>query len=303
MFSRIRQAISSFVNKISEGIVLKELSQEDFESYFQDLEVNLLEADVAYDVVQLIKDSIASKVIGRKVRRFSNASDYVKEVIKDSIKEFLLSGLYRGDFIEEIRNSAKPYIVVFMGVNGVGKTTTIAKVAYLLKNNNLRPVIVAADTFRAGAQEQLEVHARRLNIPFIGGKYKADPAAVARDGITYAQRNFIDVALIDTAGRMHTDLDLMNEVKKVVRVVKPHKKILVLDALTGNDAVNQARWFDEHVGVDAVILTKLDADVKGGSALSIIMTIGKPILFLGVGQQYTDLMPYNPLLILEKLLD
>ncbi|MEM2347742.1 MAG: signal recognition particle-docking protein FtsY, partial [Sulfolobales archaeon] len=136
-----------------------------------------------------------------------------------------------------------------------------------------------------------------------GGKYRSDPAAVAKDGVTYAVKNRVDIALIDTAGRMHTDVDLMNEVKKVIRVVRPNMKVLVLDALTGNDAVNQATWFDSQVGVDAVILTKADADVKGGSALSIIMSLGKPILFLGVGQRYEDLIPYDPEMLLRRMFD
>ena len=210
--------------------------------------------------------------------------------------------MFKENFIELILKSPKPYVIVFLGVNGVGKTTTMAKVAYLLKQHKLSVVFVAADTFRAGAQEQLRIHAKNLNIPIITGKYGADPAAVALDGVNFARANKIDVVLIDTAGRMHTDIDLMNELRKIVRVVKPNIKLLVIDALTGNDALEQAKFFDEAVGIDAVILTKVDADVKGGPALTTIIGVNKPILYLGVGQKYQDLEPYDPKKFIDKIL-
>lgn len=302
MFGKLRHLLNGVVDKFTNTLLTRELSYEDFNKVFQEFEVGLLEADVAYDVVELIKESLSKELVGSRVRRFTDVRDYVKDSVINALSSILNKGLFQGDLITLIRGSVKPYVMVFMGVNGVGKTTTIAKVGYILKSNGLSCVVVASDTFRAGAQEQLEIHSRRLGIPFIGGKYRSDPAAVAKDGVIYAQRNRVDVVLVDTAGRMHTDVDLMNEIKKVIRVVKPNMRILILDALTGNDAVNQAKWFDTHVGVDTVILTKLDADVKGGSALSIIASIGKPILFLGVGQRYEDLIPYNPELILKNLL-
>ncbi|MEM1982097.1 MAG: signal recognition particle-docking protein FtsY [Sulfolobales archaeon] len=303
MFRKLKQVFSEAIGKLSEAISTKELSYEEFEELFHEFEVSLLEADVAYDIVQLVKKSLADEIVGNKISRFSDPSEHVRSVFIKALRELLDKGVYNGDFISEIKASPKPYIIVFMGVNGVGKTTTIAKVAYLLKSNGISSVVVASDTFRAGAQEQLELHSSRLGIPFIGGKYRSDPAAVAKDGVMFATKNRIDVTLIDTAGRMHTDVDLMNEVKKVIKVVKPNMKILILDALTGNDAVNQATWFDSQVGVDAVILTKADADVKGGSALSIIMSLGKPILYLGVGQRYEDLIQYNSEILLKRMLD
>ncbi|MEM0453415.1 MAG: signal recognition particle-docking protein FtsY [Sulfolobales archaeon] len=303
MFRKLKQVFSEAIGKLSEAVSTKELSYEEFEELFHEFEVSLLEADVAYDIVQLVKKSLADEIVGNKISRFSDPSEHVRSVFIKTLRELLDKGVYNGDFISEIKASPKPYIIVFMGVNGVGKTTTIAKVAYLLKSNGISSVVVASDTFRAGAQEQLELHSSRLGIPFIGGKYRSDPAAVAKDGVMFATKNRIDVTLIDTAGRMHTDVDLMNEVKKVIKVVKPNMKILILDALTGNDAVNQATWFDSQVGVDAVILTKADADVKGGSALSIIMSLGKPILYLGVGQRYEDLIQYNSEILLKRMLD
>ncbi len=301
MFERLRQVFTEVVNRFAEAVMTRELSYEEFNKLFYEFEVSLLEADVAYEVVEVIKESLSRELVGTKIGRFTDVKSYVRNSILNALANILSKGIYPGDLIQDIRNSVKPYVMVFMGVNGVGKTTTIAKVGHLLRRNGLSCVVVASDTFRAGAQEQLEMHSKKLGVPFIGGKYRADPAAVAKDGVIYAQRNGIDVVLVDTAGRMHTDIDLMNEIKKVVRVVRPNLRILILDALTGNDAVNQARWFDTHVGVDAVILTKLDAEVKGGSAFSIIMTIGKSILFLGVGQRYEDLVPYKPEIILGNI--
>jgi len=304
MFNKVRGVLSRLGRKLSEVVSLKELSDSDFEEIFNDIEIELLESDVALDAVEVLKERLRSELVGIKVPRFGRgAYEEVKERIKRAILSILSKGVFGKDVVELVKLGPKPYVIVFMGVNGVGKTTTIAKVAYKLKINGLKSVIVAADTFRAGAQEQLAIHAERLGLPFIRGKYGADPAAVAKDGVIYASKHFIDVVLIDTAGRMHTDTDLMNEIKKVVRVVKPHLKILILDALTGNDAIEQAKWFDNAVGVDAVILTKLDADAKGGSALSIILTVGKPIMYVGTGQKYEDLELYDPHKILNKLFE
>jgi len=299
---KLREAFSSLSRRLGEALSKKGLSAEDIDKAFDDVEITLLEGDVAYEVVDLLRESIKRELAGLKVSRFSKAEKVVKGKIAESIMKLLDEGVFRRELADMVRESTKPYIMVFMGINGVGKTTTIAKVAHYLLKKGIKSVIVAADTFRAGAQEQLEIHARRLNLPFIKGKYGADPAAVAKDGVIHAERKGYPAVLIDTAGRMHTDRNLMEEIRKVVRVVRPNLKLLVLDALTGNDAVFQARWFDDAVGVDAVILTKLDADAKGGSALSIILTIGKPIMFVGVGQGYEDLRPYEPSEILNKLL-
>jgi len=264
--------------------------------------LELIEADVAYDVIEILKERLKKELLGFKVSRFGDLRQAVFERIKEIIYNILREGVYDKDFIKLIRVSKKPFVIVFLGVNGVGKTTTIAKIAYLLRKHRFSVVTVAADTFRAGAQEQLRIHAMRLGIPIISGKYGADPAAVALDGVNYARANRLDTVLIDTAGRMHTDIDLVNELRKIVRVVNPDMKILVLDALTGNDALEQTKFFDEAVGVDAVVLTKVDADVKGGPVLTTIVGVGKPILFLGVGQRYDDLEPYVPSKVLSKIL-
>jgi len=302
VFRKIREALSSFVSTLGEAVSKKELSEKEFNEIFDEFQWLLLEGDVAFEAVEILRSRLAKKLVSAKVPRLGNSREYVLGVIKETLKELLTESTFGKDLCTLVSESQKPYVVVFLGVNGVGKTTTIAKVAYKLRNNGFKPLIVAADTFRAGALEQLEIHAGRIGVPLIKGKYGADPAAVAKDGVVHAVKNKYDAVLIDTAGRMHTDRDLMEELRKVVRVVKPNLKILVLDALVGNDAVAQARWFDEAVGIDTVILTKVDADVKGGSALSIILTLGKKILYVGAGQKYDDLLEFNPDLILNNLL-
>ena len=303
MFGKLKKIFQEVVNKVQDAILYRELSEKEIESYTNELFMKLLEADVAYEVAEKIVDDMRKRLETLKIRRGENAQKFVEDHVKQSILAILssASGFDLLNFIKSISPQERPVKLLFMGVNGVGKTTTIAKVAYKLKQANLKPIVIAADTFRAGAQEQLRKHAERIAVDFIGGKYGADPAATALDGILYAKKRGFDVALIDTAGRMHIDEDLMNELRKVVRVVKPHLKILVLDALTGNDALEQVKRFDEGVGVDAVILTKIDADANGGTALSVIVGVGKPIAYLGVGQQYEDLIEYDPGIVLKML--
>ncbi|MEM4627064.1 MAG: signal recognition particle-docking protein FtsY [Ignisphaera sp.] len=304
MFSKIKNIFKSFTKQISDTIMYKTISEKDVEEFCNKILTELIEADVAYDVAERIVETIKNNLAGQKIHRGSNVEEYMDGILYKSLYNILSSGVTR-NFLEAVKDIvtrdgvAK---IMFMGINGVGKTTTIAKVAYTLKQSGLKSVIVGADTFRAGAQEQLKKHCEKLGLPFIGGKYGADPAAVAFDGVVYAQKNRYHVVLIDTAGRMHIDVDLMNELRKMVNVIKPHMKILIVDALTGNDAIEQARKFDEAVGVDAAILTKVDADASGGAALSVIMGIGKPILYLGVGQGYDDLLGYDPDAILKMLL-
>jgi len=304
LFSKIKNIFKSFTKQISDTIMYKTISEKDVEEFCNKILTELIEADVAYDVAERIVETIKNNLAGQKIHRGSNVEEYMDGILYKSLYNILSSGVTR-NFLEAVKDIvtrdgvAK---IMFMGINGVGKTTTIAKVAYTLKQSGLKSVIVGADTFRAGAQEQLKKHCEKLGLPFIGGKYGADPAAVAFDGVVYAQKNRYHVVLIDTAGRMHIDVDLMNELRKIVNVIKPHMKILIVDALTGNDAIEQARKFDEAVGVDAAILTKVDADASGGAALSVIMGIGKPILYLGVGQGYDDLLGYDPDAILKMLL-
>ncbi len=304
VFNRLKKALKKFVDNVAEVVATKTLSEEDLEPILEELVISLAESDVAFEVAEEIAESLKRRLVGTKVPRFKDAREVVLKALEESLVEILSKGYRRLNLVAEAksRSPENPLKIVFFGVNGVGKTTTIAKFAYMFKNAGVTPVIVAADTFRAGAQEQLRRHAERLGVPFIGGRYGADPASVVYDGIEYARARGYRVVLADTAGRMHTDRDLMEELRKIVRVARPDHKALVVDALTGNDAVEQAKFFDEAVGIDFIVLTKVDADVKGGTAISVAAVTGKPILFVGTGQEYNDLEPFEPKRYAEKIL-
>ena len=295
MFERLKQALSGFASAIREKVETKEVRPEDLEGPLEDLVLNLVEAGVAYDVASAIADSVRASLTGSRVPRGTDIATLARDAIIGAIAESL--GGPAPDIVRAAKercSSGRPYVIAFFGVNGVGKTTTIAKVAKYLVDRGISVLIAAADTFRAGAQEQLKVHAEKLGVPFIGGSYGSDPASVAYNAINMAARRGICAVLLDTAGRMHADVDLMNELKKLVRVARPDLKVLVVDSLTGSDAVEQARTFNESVGVDTVIVTKVDADVKGGTVVSVAATIRRPVLFLGTGQGYDDLEPVEP---------
>lgn len=256
-----------------------------------DLEMGLLEADVAYSVIDSIK-----KDVKQEIRRVpfdkGKAGDLIETVLKNAIGHVLKSNNF--DFNKFIDERKKPVVLMFVGVNGTGKTLSIAKIAFQLQKVGKTCVMAAGDTFRAGAIEQLTIHADKLGVKIVKHGPGSDPAAVAFDAIEHAKAKHKDVVLLDTAGRMQTNSNLMDEMAKIKRVAKPDMIIFVGDALSGNDAVEQAKRFNEVVGIDGVILTKVDADAKGGSSLSIAYTIGKPLLFIGVGQEYKDQIPFNP---------
>jgi len=236
------------------------------------------------------------ELTGTKVGRLSDKRAFVREALRNAILRILGSG-EPPDIIELVRKKraeGEPFSILFIGFNGSGKTTTIAKIAKMLKDRGLRVVLACSDTFRAGAIEQLEEHGRRLGLRVLKHRYGADPAAVAYDAIAHARARGIDVVLIDTAGRVQTDRNLMDELAKIKRVAEPDLTLLVVDALTGNDAAVQAEMFHEAVGVDGAVLTKVDADVRGGAALSVAYVTKKPIIFIGVGQGYDDLRPFEP---------
>ena len=205
--------------------------------------------------------------------------------------------------IDENKKTGKPTIFLFLGVNGVGKTTTLAKFARRLIDKGYSCVIAASDTFRAASIEQLEIHAKNLGIRLIKHQYGADAAAVAYDAIEYAKAHGIDCVLIDSAGRQHTSTNLMDELAKIKRVSKPDFTIFVADSMTGNDAIEQAREFKDKVGYDFSILTKTDVDEKGGAILSVGFVSKKPIAFLGNGQGYDDLVPFKKDEIINKLIE
>ncbi|MQY61733.1 signal recognition particle-docking protein FtsY [archaeon] len=292
MFERLRKGISSVVNKI----VVTELKAEKLRPILDDFRFNLIENDVAVPVAYYITDELEKRLDGVQVKRLGDRKELVKDILHDVLLEILTTKeeINLLDNIEQKRRTKEPYTILFVGINGTGKTTSIAKVAQFLMKNGYSVVLSCSDTYRAGSIEQLEEHSKRLGVRMIKHDYGADPAAVAYDAISHAQSRGINVVLIDTAGRIQTDRNLMSELAKIKRVVNPDLTILVIDALIGNDAVMQAEEFHNSVSIDGTILTKVDADVKGGASLSVAHVTGKPIVFIGVGQNYEDLEAFEP---------
>ena len=281
----------------------RELTAKDVDDIIWDLQVAMLESDVAVPVTDKIIDQVRAGLVGRKMGIRTDVKKAADDVLRDAIKSVLQSegqvDLIK--IINEKRARGEPAVFVFVGINGHGKTTSIAKVARYLMNRGFKVILAAGDTFRAAGIEQLEIHAKRLGVDIVKQRRGSDAAAVAYDAISHAKAGKDDVVLVDTAGRMQTDVNLMDEMKKIVRVAKPDAIIFVGDALTGNDAVEQARTFDQAIGITGSILCKMDADARGGAALSITQVTGKPILFIGTGQGYDDLVEFKPDIILNAL--
>jgi len=292
-----KSLFSKLKEKIVKKVLEKKLKREDLEPILENFEVELLEADVAFEVSEKIKNDLIKELEGKEIRKGSE-KEVVVEAIRKSLSEIL--DLPKINLEEEIKKK-KPYLMVFFGFNGSGKTTTIAKVANFLTKKGFTCVLAAGDTFRAASIEQIEEHAKKIGVPVIKQKYGADPAAVIFDARKYAEAKKIDVILADTAGRSYTNENLMEELKKIVRVNKPDLKVLIIDSLTGNDAVNQAKFFNE-IGVDAVIFTKLDVNEKGGAILSVSYLLKKPILFVCDGQKYEDIKYFDKEEFLNNLL-
>lgn len=283
------------IQKLKELVMVK-LSEEDFNKLFEDLELTLMENNVALQVIDVIKENLKKDIVDKPFKK-KEIELKIKDALRNSIDKLLLEPF---DLVEKVR-SKKPFVVAFFGINGGGKTTSIAKVAYLLQQNKLSSVMAASDTFRAASIEQLEKHGAKLRVKVIRHRYGADPAAVAFDAIAYAKSRAIDAVLIDTAGRMHTQANLMREMEKICRVAKPDLRIFVGESIVGNDAVEQAKAFNDAIGIDAIILTKADVDEKGGAAMSVSHVTGKPILYLGIGQHYGDLEKFNKHKIIGSL--
>ena len=292
MFEKLKSGFKGLVTKVT----TTELKTENINSILSDFKINLAENDVAFPVADQICDELEKRLVGLQVKRMEDRKKIVEENLRHVLLEVMLTN-EKIDLlkqIEEKRKEAEPFVILFVGINGTGKTTTIAKIAQYLRDEGYSVVLAASDTYRAGSIEQLEEHARRLGTRMIKHKYGGDPAAVAYDAISHAKAHGINVVLIDTAGRMQTNQNLMNELAKVKRVVQPNLTVLTLDSLIGNDAVMQAEEFNKSIGIDSTILTKVDADVKGGSALSVTYVTQKPILFIGIGQTYKDLELFDP---------
>lgn len=280
----------------------KTISEKHVEDTLWELEMGLLEGDVAMEVASEVVDSVKQNLVGKKIKRSNDITEYTFNALRDAVAEIIdIPGKNMTEMIEEKKAQGEPLVVMFVGINGTGKTTTIGKLANYYLKKGYTPVIAASDTFRAGAIEQVNYHADNVGVKLIKHQKGSDPAAVAYDAIEHARAQGKELVLIDTAGRMQTNTNLMDEMKKIKRVANPDLVIFVGDALTGNDATEQAVKFNDAIDVDGVILTKADADSKGGASLSIGYVIKKPILFLGMGQGYDDIMEYDAQWMLNQL--
>ena len=277
------------------------IEEEDLEEPLWNLEMALLESDVEMSVAERILDTVREKMLGESRKQVETTGELVESALHDALLDVIAVGQF--DFEERIAQADKPVTVVFTGVNGVGKTTSIAKLSEWLADRGYSSVMANGDTYRAGANEQIAEHAKRLDRELISHDQGGDPAAVIYDGVEYAQANDVDVVLGDTAGRLHTSDDLMAQLEKIDRVVDPDMTLFVDEAVAGQDAVNRAKEFNDAAEIDGAILTKADADSSGGAAISVAYVTGKPILFLGTGQGYDDLTLFEPEELVESLLD
>ena len=297
MLDKLKGAFSTFINKT--------LSEKNMEDAIGNLNLLLISNDVAVETANEICKNIVEVFKGEQIGRLSSTKKLLFNTLEEVITG-VLTPEKELDLIEEINKKISinpPYVILFLGINGTGKTTTMAKVAHYLKKHGISSVAAAADTFRAGAIEQLSYHMEKVGIRVIKHEYKSDPASVAYDAIDHAKAKGVHVVLIDTAGRQVTDKNLMIEMQKICRIAQPDLIVFVGDSLAGNDALQQAKEFKKYVGIDATILTKLDADAKGGAALSISFETKRPIIFVGTGQGYEDLEPFDRKKFVSNILD
>ena len=300
MFDRLKAQFSNFYDRIAKT----ELKGKDLDNVLDQFQLSLIENDVAVSAADFVSNQLKEKLRDVQFARFTDPRARVKVILQ----EVLLSLLQRAGqldifaFIDEKKSIGEPAVLVFIGINGTGKTTSIAKLAHVLQKRGRSVILAASDTYRSGSIEQLEEHARRIGVRVIKHQYGADPAAVAFDAVNYAKAHRVNAVLIDTAGRMQNNKNLLEEMRKIVRVTNPDLTILVVDALTGNDAVEQGKVFSEAVKIDGIILAKLDADVKGGSAISLSYIMGKPVAMVGTGQKYDDLEPFQAEAIVKNLI-
>ena len=280
---------------IKQGKVLDDLLEE--------LEWMLLESDISSEAVTSVLDALRKSLVGARLHRGAELAKVLEAALKRALRNLLSAGYW--DFDASIQSfldqGDAPVVVMLVGVNGTGKTTTAAKIAHRLQSNGHSVIAAAGDTFRAGAIQQLESHCENLGIRCISSQRGGDAAAIARDAIESAKAKNIDIVLVDTAGRMQNKTNLMKELEKVRRVANPHLVLFVGDALAGNDAVDQAKMFQEMMRFDGAVLSKMDTDAKGGAGLSIAFATGRPIVFAGIGQGYDDLLQFNPDWLLDEM--
>ncbi len=291
--TRVSKQLTSF---LFGGITIEEKDVTDF---LWEFELSLLEADVEQETAQEIVQEIKKELIGKKLKRGEDLTGFLKKEITTALIKVM--GNHEEDLFSKIQGK-KPFVILMLGPNGAGKTTTIAKLTHLMQKNGKKVVLASADTFRAGSIEQIEVHAKKLNARVIKHSYGSDPAAVAFDAVKAAEASKADIVLIDSAGRQETNKNLMQELQKINRVVKPDLKIFVGEALSGNALLEQATKFNQELGLDGFILTKIDTDAKGGTSISLLYKLDKPIFFVGIGQHYDDLVKFSPEFILKRII-
>lgn len=288
-----------FFGSIKEKITTTKISKEKFNELFNELEFTMLENNVALEVIDKIKEDLIKDIVDKPIKR-NSVEESIKNSLKESIQDLFI--LEQTSLINKIESSnKKPYVICFVGQNGSGKTTSIAKITNYLQKNKKSVVLAAADTFRAAAIQQIKEWGSRLNVKVIAHDYGSDPAAVCFDAVEYAKSHNLDIVLIDTAGRQHSNANLMQEMEKITRVSKPDLKIFVGESITGNDALEQSQHFNNSIGIDGIILTKADIDEKGGAIISVSYVTHKPILFLGTGQNLNDIKEFNKEEIIKNL--
>jgi fused signal recognition particle receptor len=286
-----------FFGKIKEKVTTRKINETHFDELFWELEVALLENNVAFEVIEKIKEDLKVDLVDVPLQR-GKIDNIILDSLKKSVDEVL--DYEEMDLLSKVKEK-KPYVIVFIGVNGSGKTTSIAKFAHMLKKEGLSVVLAAADTFRAASIQQLEEQGKRVGVKVIKHDYGSDPAAVGFDAVKYAKQKDLDVVLIDTAGRQHSNINLRDEMKKIIRVVNPDLKIYVGEMISGNDCIEQIKEFDKAISIDGAVLSKADIDEKGGTAISVSYVTGKPILYIGVGQELDDLEKFSKEKILKSL--
>lgn len=308
MFERLQGAIKKLTDSIKE----KELTEKNLNPILEDFQLNLVSNDVATPVARKLTSNLKEKLVGKRVGRLTDPKEIIQTTLRKKISDILCKN--NGDLGSKIKESVnknserikkgekiKPFKIMFVGPNGAGKTTSIAKIAWKLKQKGITSLFVASDTFRAGAQEQLKKHSEELDLPLIEGEYGKDPTSVGYDAINFAKSKRIPIVLIDTAGRLGGDINLIKEMKKMDKIIEPDMNIFVASALSGNELANQAEQFRKEVGIDGNVLTKVDADVKGGAALTLTYSTDSPIFFIGTGQKYSDLKNFDRKWFIERI--
>lgn len=304
MFEKLRKTFTKFVDSVVSTIKEDSIGEGEAEKLADELYIDLVESDVAVEVADAVAQALRERLPKAKVPRFGDREGAVRKAIYEALLS-IVSDVpdvdLEGAISEEVERT-KPVVLMFLGPNGYGKTTTLAKIAFLFKSRGLSSVLAAADTFRAGAREQLEEHGKRLGLRVVGGRYGSDPASVAYDAVQHARARGAPLVLIDTAGRMHTDRNLMEELAKIQRVVEPRFSIFVFDAQLGNEALEIANYYGKYVKIDGMVATKVDSYPKGGSILTFLYMLRRPIYFMGVGQRYEDLVKFEKEEYLAQLL-